>query len=115
MVKQLVFCLVSVCVFSCNQKEANVPSDADVKEAIKEMYAHMSSADGGGGYHIDNIEVIEKRAAKDPDHYYVKFKATGTFVNPPLANPKPDKAYDETREEELVYKNGRWNWNNPIE
>jgi hypothetical protein len=112
MTRQIVFCLITILFFSCHHKTENIPSDADVEQAIKEMYAHMSSADGGGGYHINNIEIIEKRPAKEPNHYFVKVKASGAYVSPPLADPKPDKDYSETREEELIYENGKWGWYN---
>ena len=104
-------------VISCqsHHQTAKEPSDADIEQAIKDMYAHMSSADGGGSYHISNIEILEKKPGKDADHFLVKIKASGTFKNPPLANPKPDEDYAETRDEEIVFKQGKWMWHDPSE
>ena len=115
MIKQIAICLTAAFFLSCNHTAVNTPTDKEIEEAIREMYEYFSSKEGGGNYHLNSVEVLEKKPAKEDGRFIVKIKASGTYVNPPLAAPKPDEDYSDTREVELVNKNGRWTWVNPGE
>lgn len=104
-------CLLSFAI-GCNNapkaKQATVPGDKEIKAAVIALYESFNGAAGGGGRHVEDVTVLRKRNGDSDEQYYVEVDVKGTEVGPPLATPVPDKTFTETRELQLIWKDGVW-------
>ena len=91
---KLSFFFFLVLTFSACKTE---PKDSDIKDQIHQYYMKMSTAAGGGSWHVSEVQIIEKkRDTKQKGVWEVKAITDGIYESPPLGNPVPDKNFSDT-------------------
>jgi len=107
--KLLTILSLLVLLTGCASKPAmHQPSDEEIRKAAMDQYDHLMKADGSGGYHADEIEVLRTRPGSIETECFAEVRAKGYYKHPPLANPKPDEPFDETREVPLIWVEDKW-------
>lgn len=99
--------LLSVLVFSC-QNNFHSPNEQEIQKAVKDMYEKRNAADGGGGWTINEVQVLRNWPGDDKRHYNAEVTVKGVHTSPALAVRRPDEPIDETREVNLIWRNGGW-------
>ncbi|MBL7743755.1 MAG: hypothetical protein JNN00_09815 [Chitinophagaceae bacterium] len=104
--KTILFMLISM-LSSC-YNNFHSPSEKEIEQAVTAMYEERNRADGGGGWKISEVKVISTRKGDDERHYQAKVTVKGVHTSPPLANRRPDEEIAETREIQLIWRDGGW-------
>lgn len=94
-------------LFSCHN-DFHSPTVDEIKQAVASMYEKRNEAAGGGTWLIKDIKVIRSWKGNDMRHYNAVVLLKGVYTSPPLANQRPDEDFDETREVELIWRDGGW-------
>ncbi len=103
--KYILFFLTFAAV-SCNKP--GEPDDKAIETAVREMYLHMQTAAGAGGWTISTVEITKRSPGADKRHYNASVKVSGMHKFPPLADPKPDEPFSEIKNLRLIWRGGQW-------
>lgn len=104
---RIIIFLAAFVFFSC-KNGFHSPTDADIEQAVTEKYEARNNADGGGGWEVKEVNVLSSERGNDNRHYNAKVTVKGIHTSPPLANERPDEAFDETEDIELIWRGGKW-------
>lgn len=98
---------LSIMVLSC-QNSFHSPDEQEIQKAVKNKYEKRNEAAGGGGWTVNEVQVLRNWPGDDKRHYNAEVSVKGVHTSPPLAVRRPDEPINETVEVALIWRDGGW-------
>lgn len=85
------------------------PSEDEVKNLVNDWYNQQNNMDGAGHWEVKGITVLSvKKDAAKKGVFVTSSAVSGNYRFPPLAEPKPDKPFNDTLRMDMEWNGAKW-------